>query len=348
MRFAAIVVTAIAFVSGAWAADPFTGDWKLSSPASTSSDGRMVKDGRVLIEPDNSGGYLQISETIFGEGAPLFGEGAVLRFNSRVQFDGTPGDGTLEAHLIRYVSKRIDGNTFEISVSDPDTGKITRTIRVSAAPQAHTLTYLWTDGASSPIRKLVYEKAAEGPLLETGKTVEHAFGPAATLEYRVNLRAGEYCHGKVDQKGGTINIAAYGPDGARIHGFGGPPTGERVFSLEAPVAGTYRIVLRSPANPAKNFAITVDKIVPLDQRLHSEPAKEKFTSPRIAALRKEIENGNSGAVAAFWRDIEKQGAPMVEPMEGNTADNLVTFVWRAATETRNVLVVWYPYTPGEA
>ena len=221
MRFAAIVVTAIAFVSGAWAADPFTGDWKLSSPASTSSDGRVVKDGRVLIEPDNSGGYLQISETIFGEGAPLFGEGAVLRFNSRVQFDGTPGDGTLEAHLIRYVSKRIDGNTFEISVSDPDTGKITRTIRVSAAPQAHTLTYLWTDGASSPIRKLVYEKAAEGPLLETGKTVEHAFGPAATLEYRVNLRAGEYCHGKVDQKGGTIKLPLTGRMGRESMDLGG-------------------------------------------------------------------------------------------------------------------------------
>ena len=92
---------------------------------------------------------------------------------------------------------------------------------------------LWADGNSAPIRKLVYDKTSEGPLLETGKTIEHAFGPAAVSEYRISLRGGEYCDGNVEQKGGAVNIAAYGPGGARIHSFGGPSTENRSFALDA-------------------------------------------------------------------------------------------------------------------
>jgi enterochelin esterase-like enzyme len=183
----------------------------------------------------------------------------------------------------------------------------------------------------------------EGPLLEAGKTLDHAFGPAAIFEYRVNLQAGEYCQGKVDQKGGSVNIAAYGPDGVRIHSFGGPPAGNKVFALEAPVSGTYRIVLRSPPKPATSYAITIDKTVPLDDRLHSEPEKEKFTSPRMASLRKEVEAVNSNAVTNFWHEIEKEGAPLIEPLKDNNTDNLVTFLWRGTTETRNVFILWFPF-----
>ena len=334
MRFA--VVFAITLSSGAWAADAFVGDWKLNPAESKSPDGRTVKDGRALIEPDNSGGYLQFSETVFAEGAPL-------RFTTRVQFDGTPGDVLLENHLMRFVSKRIDANAFEISLTDSDTGKIGKAIRASVDPQSHLLTMIWADGSGAPLRKLVYQKTAEGPVLEAGKTVEHSFGPGDTFEYRVNLRAGEYCQGKVDQKGGSINLASYGPDGARLHGYGGPGTGNKIFSLEASASGFYRIVLRSAASPATAYAITIDKIVPIGELPHGEAAREKFPSPRIAALRKSVESGDSNAVAAFWRDVEKHGTPLIEPIEDNHSDNLVTFLWRATGETHSVMIGWFPF-----
>ena len=331
MRFAVAAAAGIFAALSAAGSDAFVGDWKLNPAKSSFADGRTPLDGRALIEPDNAEGYQQFSETVFKDGAPL-------RFTSRVQLDGTTGDGVLEERFIQFVSRKIDANAFEIVIRDLETAKVSRVMRVVAQPQEHTLTMLWTNGDSSPIRTLVYEQAPEGPALEVGKTLQHAFGPGATFAYRVNLKAGEYCQGRVEQKGGAINMAAYGPDGARIRSFGGPPAGDKVFGFEAPVEGAYRIVLRSAAAPAESYGITVDKISTIAERLHVEPAKDKLVSPRMAALRKD-------GVAAFWKDIEQHGAPLIEPMEGNDRDMLVTFLWRAKTETRNVLIVWYPFTP---
>src|SRR5579859_3554030 len=62
-------------------------------------------------------------------------------------------------------------------------------------------------------------------------------------------------------------------------------------------------------------------------------------SPRIAALRQELESGNSPALDAFWREVAEKGAPLFEPIEGDEQHVLVTFVWRGNEETRNVVVI---------
>ena len=330
MRFIVLFLCGIA----AWAADPFSGDWKLNPAKSSAADGKSIKAGRALIEPDGSGGFQQLDETVFADGT-------ILRFTSRAQFDGSPGDAFLEDHSFNLSSRRIDASTFETALLDPKSGKPSGTLRFSATPGE--LTLVWSDEHSSPIRKLIYGRAPEGPMLEPGKTVEHDFGPAAVSEYRVALKAGEYCEGSVDQKGGSVNSAAYAPGGEKIRGFGGPPTGKSNFAIEAPVAGTYRIVLRSAAKPASSYAITLDRIVSIEERLRPTAAKDRFVSPRIDALRKEVEGGNKEAVAKFWSEVEQHGAPLVEPVPDNTTDDLVTFLWRARGETHNVLILWAPY-----
>lgn len=143
MRLAAVILAGITVTSAAWAADGILGDWKLNPAKSVSSDGRVPKDGRALIEPDNTGGYLQITETAFADGP-------AVRFNSRVQFDGTQGNGMFEDRPVRFVSRRIDANGFEVSVSNPDTGQVERMIRASFEPRDHTLTVSWADGKSAP------------------------------------------------------------------------------------------------------------------------------------------------------------------------------------------------------
>ncbi len=45
------------------------------------------------------------------------------------------------------------------------------------------------------------------------------------------------------------------------------------------------------------------------------------------------------AVSQFWAEIEKSGTPLVEPISGDERHSLVTFLWRAETETHNVAVV---------
>ncbi len=173
--------------------------------------------------------------------------------------------------------------------------------------------------------------------------MEHDFGPGQILEYRINLREGEYCQGKVAQNGGSVNMATYGPDGRRIRNAGGPANGEVPFAIEAATTGTYRIALRSAAKPASKFVISIEQPVLVSDQPAGHPSTERFFSPRIAKLRKEIENSNTGAVAAFWAEVEKQGAPLVEPMENGASDNLVTFLWRANGVTRNVLILFFPY-----
>jgi len=61
-------------------------------------------------------------------------------------------------------------------------------------------------------------------------------------------------------------------------------------------------------------------------------------SPRLSALRDLIKAGNRELLDSFWKEIEKRGAPIVEEAPGNDRDVLVTILWRATAETKNVFV----------
>jgi enterochelin esterase-like enzyme len=67
-------------------------------------------------------------------------------------------------------------------------------------------------------------------------------------------------------------------------------------------------------------------------------AADPSASPRIAALRQYVEAGNTAAVALFWADAAKMHTPIVEPIAGDDRSSLVTFVWQAKDDTRNVVL----------
>jgi enterochelin esterase-like enzyme len=73
-------------------------------------------------------------------------------------------------------------------------------------------------------------------------------------------------------------------------------------------------------------------------------SKQEPDSPRLTALRKQLETGNRAALEQFWQEAAFHGTPLVEPIEGNDRDVMVTLLWRAKAETRNVLV--FPGTAG--
>lgn len=62
-------------------------------------------------------------------------------------------------------------------------------------------------------------------------------------------------------------------------------------------------------------------------------------SPRVAALQRSIAVGDDAALEDFWQEVAKQGAPLVEPIAGDSQHVLVTFLWRAAEPIDNVVVV---------
>jgi enterochelin esterase family protein len=66
--------------------------------------------------------------------------------------------------------------------------------------------------------------------------------------------------------------------------------------------------------------------------------RETMVSPRLEALRQELEAGNAKALESFWHEIAAQGAPLVEPIEGDDEHSLVTLAWRGK-ETRSVALI---------
>lgn len=59
---------------------------------------------------------------------------------------------------------------------------------------------------------------------------------------------------------------------------------------------------------------------------------------RVKKLEDEISNGKTDAVDRFWKEIAATGAPWVERIRGSNKDVLLTFIWRAPAETKNVVV----------
>ena len=66
---------------------------------------------------------------------------------------------------------------------------------------------------------------------------------------------------------------------------------------------------------------------------------QEIASPRMAALRKELETGGPAALESFWRRIAQEGTPLIEPAEEGKGEVLVTFLWRGGDETKSVVAV---------
>ena len=75
---------------------------------------------------------------------------------------------------------------------------------------------------------------------------------------------------------------------------------------------------------------------------HAQTAEPPFVaagsgdSPRLARLQRAP---GGAAVSAFWQEIRRAGAPLVEPVAGEPDYSWLTFLWRATEPTTNVVVI---------
>lgn len=67
-------------------------------------------------------------------------------------------------------------------------------------------------------------------------------------------------------------------------------------------------------------------------------AQRTLESPQISSLQQALASGDAGALDAFWNEVTRHGTPLIEPIEGDEAYHLVTFLWRGKEDTRNVVV----------
>ncbi len=89
---------------------------------------------------------------------------------------------------------------------------------------------------------------------------------------------------------------------------------------------------------APKIVIRVSTILVLTLSLASAYVDGRPLSPRLAALQDRLESGDRDALDSFWKEIEQHGAPMIESATDNNREMLVTMLWRAREETRNVFV----------
>lgn len=67
-------------------------------------------------------------------------------------------------------------------------------------------------------------------------------------------------------------------------------------------------------------------------------------SKEIMSLKKKLEAGEHDVVQAFWNSIQENGAPIIEELEGDDENDLVTFIYKGNDETQNVLLyISYEY-----
>ncbi|GHO48349.1 enterochelin esterase domain-containing protein [Ktedonospora formicarum] len=76
-------------------------------------------------------------------------------------------------------------------------------------------------------------------------------------------------------------------------------------------------------------------------------ADSSLLSPRLAQLQREFEEGNSYALHHFWEEVTKQGTPLIESLPNDPLHSFVTFLWKDAGNTQNVVLIGGPTRWGE-
>jgi enterochelin esterase family protein len=184
--------------------------------------------------------------------------------------------------------------------------------------------------------------AASDVELVVGKAQQGILAVGKTQSYELSLSAGDFVEVNVEAHEAKMVVTAYAPSGGKIRAFKiGPKNGKVVFVTET--AGHHRLKV-SPLENTSNvgsYTVTLTKIVALADRLAAAPAE--YESPRIKALRASAQGGQKN-VDAFWEEVKKSGAPLIERLAGDDKNMLVTFLWKGTPDTQNVLVLWYPFT----
>lgn len=186
------------------------------------------------------------------------------------------------------------------------------------------------------------------PELELGQVRESSLTPGQAQSFVLSLSDGDYVQIGVNPHGQALVVKTYDPSGKLFRGAElGPQEGK--LNLVAEASGAYRVEVASvDRRAAATYTIALEKVVTLGARL--APLGPLVESPRIRALRVSVEQGERDSVDSFWEEVQKNGAPLIEPIAGDRENMAVTFLWRGKPETKNVIVLWLPYvgvTPDE-
>lgn len=79
--------------------------------------------------------------------------------------------------------------------------------------------------------------------LTMGTPITQDLGAHDAHAYTLDLRAGQFVYGEVDQQTVDVVVTIYGPDGGLVQAFDNPARGPEPFQFKTEVAGSYRIAV---------------------------------------------------------------------------------------------------------
>jgi enterochelin esterase-like enzyme len=179
------------------------------------------------------------------------------------------------------------------------------------------------------------------PELNLGQARESSLRPGEAQSFVVTLVEGDLAQIGVKPRGQVLIVKTYDPMGRPFRGAEiGPQDGKLYMVSE--FAGRYRVEVAGKDKGASGiYTICIEKVVTLATRL--APLNPLVESQRIQALRASLQRGDRESVNAFWEEIKKTGAPLIEAIADDRENMAVTFLWRGTSYTHNVLVLWLPY-----
>src|SRR6185369_4283397 len=129
--------------------------------------------------------------------------------------------------------------------------------------------------------KPTQSKQQDTPALTPGETVQKDLSTGATDNYKVSLKAGQFLHVAIEQRGIDVVISLFAPDGTKLAEMNNRHTafGTEPLSFEATADGVYRVQLvgTNASGPGK-YTLHVDEL-----RVASAMDRERIQAERAAA-----------------------------------------------------------------
>ena len=173
--------------------------------------------------------------------------------------------------------------------------------------------------------------------LSPNQSVAKKIEPGKTELFSIALNDGDYFNVSIGYKG-TINFFLLNPDGTIARQMVGTAgEGKVPFPFAAEGAGSYSFKIENPGNQSASYELAIGEIIALNERLKPESWSDPYPTKRIQTLRNQIAGGQTNT-DSFWKQVAAEGAPLTEPYGSDGKYQLVTFLWRAIHDTRNVLV----------
>lgn len=179
--------------------------------------------------------------------------------------------------------------------------------------------------------------AARPGTLAPGQAATGVLAAGGRESWRVDLPAGHVVQGEFEGQGVALDLED--TQGRHLRRLARPDGGAQSLMWVTEGAGRQRLVARHIAtdalmagevkSAAGRFALRLtSSLAPLGAKAVQALERPALESPRLQALAQAIQRGAGSGVAAdaFWRRVQEEGAPMVEPLPGG--QSLVTFLWR--------------------